>query len=172
MKNKILAVFVVIFSFILQTTVCRYIAFGNVGPNLLIISTASFGFMMGQKAGITVGFFIGLLADIFSGGILGFHALLYMYIGYFNGFFKRLFFKDDLMLQILLVGCSDFVYSITYYLLMFLLRGKFHIGYYLMNIIIPEVVYTILLTIVLFFVMTFINRVAEKRANRSSEEIV
>lgn len=41
-----------------------------------------------------------------------------------------------------------------------------------MNIIIPEVVYTILLTIVLFSVMTFINRMAEKRANRSSEEIV
>ena len=107
MKNKILAIFVVIFSFILQSTVCRYIAFGNVGPNLLIITTATFGFMMGQKAGITVGFFTGLLVDIFSGGILGFHALLYMYIGYFNGFFKRLFFKDDLMLQILLVGCSD-----------------------------------------------------------------
>ena len=84
MKNKILAIFVVIFSFILQSTVCRYIAFGNVGPNLLIITTATFGFMMGQKAGITVGFFTGLLVDIFSGGILGFHALLYMYIASSN----------------------------------------------------------------------------------------
>ena len=76
------------------------------------------------------------------------------------------------MLQILLVGCSDFVYSITYYLLMFLLRGRVHIGYYLMNIIIPEVVYTILLTIILFSVMTLFNRLAEKRRSRSSEEIV
>lgn len=172
MKNKILGIFVILFSYILQSTVCRYIAFGNVGPNLLIISTASFGFMLGQKAGITVGFFTGFLVDIFSGGILGFHALLYMYIGYFNGFFKRLFFKDDLMLQILLIGCSDFVYSTTYYLLMFLLRGRFHIGFYLMNVIIPETVYTVLLTIVLFSFLTLCGRLSKKRANRSSGEIV
>lgn len=172
MKNKLIAVFAVIFSFILQSTVCRYIAFGNVGPNLLIIVTASFGFMLGQKQGIIAGFFVGLLVDIFNGGVLGFHALLYMHIGYFNGFFKRLFFKDDLKLQILLVACSDFAYGLVYYMLMFLLRGKFQVVFYLMNVIVPEVVYTVLLTIVLFMAMTLSNKIAAKRANRSNGEIV
>lgn len=172
MKKKLIAVVAVIFSFILQSTVCRYIAFGNVGPNLLIIVTASFGFMLGQKQGILAGFFVGLLVDIFNGGVLGFHALLYMYIGYFNGFFKRLFFKDDLKLQILLVACSDFIYGLVYYMLMFLLRGKFQLDFYLMNVIVPEVVYTVLLTIVLFTAMTLSNKIAAKRTNRSNGEIV
>lgn len=172
MKRNIISAVIVILCFILQSTVCRYVAFGSIGPNLLIIATASFGFMMGKKTGIVTGFFMGLLVDVFNGGALGFHALLYMYIGYFNGFFKRLFFKDDLKLQILLVTCSDFIYGIVYYILLFLLRGRFHIGYYLMNIIIPEVVYTVLLTIVLFVLMTIYFKITDKRANRSSGEIV
>lgn len=171
MKRTIGLILIVIFSFILQSTVCRYIAFGSIGPNLLIIVTASFGFMLGNKAGLTAGFFIGLLVDIFNGGVLGFHALLYMYIGYFNGFFKSMFFKDDLKLQILLVAGSDFIYGIVYYVLRFLLRGRFHIGYYLTNIILPEMVYTILLTIVLFIGMTIWDKIVGKRADRRSQEI-
>lgn len=172
MKRNIISAIVVVLSFILQSTVCRYVAFGSIGPNLLIIVTASFGFMLGKKYGIVTGFFIGLLVDIFNGSALGFHALLYMYIGYFNGFFKRLFFRDDLKLQILLVTCSDFIYGIVYYVLMFLLRGRFHVGYYLLNIIIPEVVYTVLLTIVLFMFMTLFTKIADKRADRSNGESV
>lgn len=172
MKKNILSIVIVIVSFILQSTVCRYISFGSIGPNLLIIVTASFGLMLGKKAGILSGFFMGLMVDVFDGSVLGFHALLYMYIGYFNGFFKKLFFKDDLKLQILLVTCSDFIYGIVYYTLMFLLRGRFHLGYYLMNIILPEVVYTVLLTIVIYTVMTLIGKLADKRADRSSGEIV
>lgn len=172
MKRNIFSALIVIFGFILQSTFCRYIAFGNISPNLLIIITASFGFMMGKKAGILTGFFTGLLVDVFFTGVLGLHALFYMYIGYFNGFFKKLFFKDDLKLQILLVTCSDFIYGIVYYLLLFLLRGKFHMGYYLMNIIIPEVVYTVLLTIIVFIMITLIQKIFDRRKNRRDGEIV
>ena len=172
MKKNIISAIVVLIGFILQSTVCRYISFGNISPNLLIIITATFGFTMGKKTGIITGFFTGLLVDIFYGSVLCFHALLYMYIGYFNGFFKRLFFKDDLKLQILLVTCSDFIYGIIYYLLLFLLRGKFHLGYYMMNIIIPEVVYTVLVTIVLFIFVTLCQKLGDKKESRSKEEIV
>lgn len=171
MKRIIGLSLVVIFSFILQSTVCRHIAFGSIGPNLLIIITASFGFMLGKKPGLIAGFFVGLLVDIFNGGVLGFHALLYMYIGYFNGYFKSMFFKDDLKLQILLIAGSDFVYGFVYYILMFLLRGRFHMGYYLTNIILPEVVYTVLLTIVLFIFMTIYYKITDRRADRRSKEI-
>lgn len=171
MKRTIGFALIVIISFILQSTICRYLAFGSIGPNLLIIIAASFGFMLGKKSGIIAGFFIGLLVDVFNGGVLGFHALLYMYIGYFNGFFKSMFFKDDLKLQILLVAGSDLLYGIVYYILRFLLRGRFHVGYYLTNIILPEVVYTVLLTIVLFVFMTLYYKIAGRRADRRSQEI-
>ena len=172
MKNFIFSALIVIASFILQNTVCRYISFGNIVPNLLLITVSSFGFIKGKKAGVLTGFFAGLLVDIFFSAILGFHALLYMYIGYFNGFFKRLFYKDELKLQILLVGCSDFVYGLVYYLLTFLLRGRFHFTYYLLNIIIPETVYTILLTIVFFLTRTLFVKLFVSNERKSRSEIV
>lgn len=172
MKNIIFSAIIVIASFILQNTICRYISFGNIVPNLLLITVSSFGFIKGKKAGVLTGFFAGLLVDIFFSAILGFHALLYMYIGYFNGFFKRLFYKDELKLQILLVGCSDFVYGLVYYLLTFLLRGRFHFTYYLLNIIIPETVYTILLTIVFFLTRTLFVKLFVCNERKSRSEIV
>ncbi|MBO5451333.1 MAG: rod shape-determining protein MreD [Lachnospiraceae bacterium] len=172
MKNIIFSAIIVIASFILQNTICRYISFGNIVPNLLLITVSSFGFIKGKKAGVLTGFFAGLLVDIFFSAILGFHALLYMYIGYFNGFFKRLFYKDELKLQILLVGCSDFVYGFVYYLLTFLLRGRFHFTYYLLNIIIPETVYTILLTIVFFLTRTLFVKLFVSNERKSRSEIV
>lgn len=172
MKNIIFSAIIVIASFILQNTICRYISFGNIVPNLLLITVSSFGFIKGKKAGVLTGFFAGLLVDIFFSAIFGFHALLYMYIGYFNGFFKRLFYKDELKLQILLVGCSDFVYGLIYYLLTFLLRGRFHFTYYLLNIIIPETVYTILLTIVFFLTRTLFVKLFVSDERKSRSEIV
>ena len=71
----------------MQCTVFRALAFGGIVPNLLIVLTASFGFMRGEKNGLLIGFFSGLLVDIFFGSVIGFYALVYMYIGYANGKF-------------------------------------------------------------------------------------
>lgn len=172
MKNFFVSAFLVIISFIFQNTLCRYFSFGRIVPNLLLITISSFGFIKGKKYGVLTGFFAGLLVDIFFSEFIGFHALLYMYVGYFNGFFKRLFYKDELKLQILLVGCSDFIYGLVYYILMFLLRGKFHFTFYLINIILPEVVYTILLTIVIFLIGSLWSKIFAKKDRKSLGEIV
>ena len=49
-----------------------------------------------EKEGTYIGFACGLLLDIFGSGILGFYALLYMYIGYINGCFRKMFYPEDL----------------------------------------------------------------------------
>lgn len=173
MRQIITGVILVILSFVLQSTFLNYIAIGRIAANLLIFITAYYGFTHGKKAGITVGFFCGLLTDIFTSNVLGFYALIYMYIGFFNGFFKRLFYKDDLKYQIILIGSSDFVYGFVVYLLRFLLRKRLSFSYYFINIIIPEVIYTIVLTIVLFVVQYAVNKwILKKDMRRSTSEIV
>ena len=96
----------------------------------MIVLTASYGFMRGEKSGLIVGFFCGLLADIFFGGLLGLYAMIYMYIGYLNGKFNRVFYPDDIRLPLVLILISDFVYGIISYMTLFLLRGRFHFSYY------------------------------------------
>ena len=70
-----------------------------------------------------IGFFCGLLLDIFFGSVIGFYALVYAYIGYINGLFRKSFFPDDIKLPLFLISASDFCYNILVYLFLFFLRG-------------------------------------------------
>lgn len=65
MRRKIVLFIIIAICFLLQTTVFRALTFANIGPNLLIIVVSSFGLMRGKKEGLWVGFFCGLLIDIF-----------------------------------------------------------------------------------------------------------
>ena len=157
MKKVISCFFVVLFSFVLQTTLFQALSFGDIVPNLLIIVTASYGFMFGKKSGMLVGFFCGLLIDIFFGEVLGFYALLYLYLGALNGVFHRVFYQDDIKLPLALITGSDIIYSLVCYMLFFLLRGRFDFLFYLKHVIFPELIYTILITIFLYPFILFIN---------------
>ena len=89
MRRKITLAFLILAAFLLQTTVFQYFQIASVTPNLLLILTSAFGLMRGKKEGLMVGFFSGLMIDLFYGSLFGFYALLYMYIGYLNGFFCK-----------------------------------------------------------------------------------
>ncbi|MDE7250132.1 MAG: rod shape-determining protein MreD, partial [Lachnospiraceae bacterium] len=81
MKRFLVSVFLIILCFLLQTTVFHWMSFGGIVPNLMIVLTASFGFMRGERTGLLYGFFCGLLIDIFFANVLGLNAMIYMYIG-------------------------------------------------------------------------------------------
>lgn len=68
MKRKIVIVLMVLVCFLLQSTVFQSLSIASISPNLLIILTSAYGFMKGKKEGMAVGFFCGLLEDIFFGG--------------------------------------------------------------------------------------------------------
>jgi rod shape-determining protein MreD len=158
MKRNIILFFVILIGFVLQTTLFKALSFGGISPNILIIITATYGFMYDRKYGMVVGFICGLLMDIFYGSVLGFYALIYLYIGAANGVFHSVFYQDDIKLPLALIMASDFVYSFVCYVLLFLLRGRFNFIYYLKNIIAPEMIYTIFATVFLYPCILLLNR--------------
>jgi rod shape-determining protein MreD len=166
MLRKITLFFIIVISFLLQTTIFRSLTLANIGPNLLIIVVSSFGFMRGHKEGMWIGFFCGLLIDIFFGFYLGVYALLYMYIGYFNGMFQKRFYPDDIKLPMILIGSSDIVCNLAIYIVMFLTRNRTDFWYYLMSVILPEFVYTMVITIFLYFILLKINQRLEEHEKR------
>lgn len=115
-----------------------------------------------------MGFFSGLLVDICYGDMLGFYALIYMYIGYLNGFFQTIFYDEDLKLPMILITASDFIYGIIIYVFLFALRNRTNFFYYLSRVIIPEVVYTVVVTIVLYRIILIVNRKLEASEKRSA----
>ena len=82
MRRKITVFLIIAVCYLLQSTVFQALSFASISPNLMIVVVSAFGFMRGKKEGLWIGFFTGLLLDIFTGSILGFYALLYMYVGY------------------------------------------------------------------------------------------
>ena len=140
---RVLADFLmIIICFILQNTVFQALALASISPNLLVILTSSMGLMRGKKEGMLVGFFCGFLVDIFYGDLFGFYALVYMYIGYVNGFFNKIFYDDDIKLPMLVISASEFLYSL--------------------------IVYTIVVTLFLYRLINGVNRKLEQPEKRRS----
>jgi rod shape-determining protein MreD len=151
---------------VIQTTLLPMIAIANIRPNLILIITASFGFMRGSKEGMLVGFFAGLMVDTLFGTILGFYALIYLLFGFLNGLFQQIYLDEDIKLPILLISVTSLVYGLCIYLFHFVLRGEFAFLNYLNQVILPELIYTIAAGIVLYPLILWVNRklvVEEKR---------
>ena len=171
-KRFFITAVIIIAAYLLQCTVFSSLELAGIKPNLLIIITASFGFMRGSREGMLVGFVPGLLADIQFGDIIGFYALIYLLIGFINGLFQRLYFDEDIKLPLFLISISEFVYGIIVYFLTYLLRSDFNFLLYLNKIILPELIYTIVITLVLYPLILFINHKLEAEEKRSASKFV
>ncbi len=167
-----MTVFFVWICFLLQSTLFQAIAFNDIVPDLLIIVTASYGFMEGDRKGLLVGFFCGFLCDIFFGDVIGFHALLMMLIGFLNGKFSGGFYPDDIKLPLGLIVMSDLTYCLACYVFQFLLRGRLNFPHYFTSIILPEVVYTTLVTVVLYPLLLIVNMWRIKKEKRGARKFV
>ena len=79
MKRAITVGILIFVCFLLQSSVFTRLELGGITPNLLIVLTASFGFMRGEKSGLIIGFICGLLMDIFFAEYMGLYALVYWF---------------------------------------------------------------------------------------------
>lgn len=172
MRRKITVFIIIVICYLLQTTLFQTLSFASISPNLLIIVVSAFGFMRGKKEGLFIGFFCGLLLDIMGGSILGFYALLYMYIGYLNGYFRKMFYPEDIKLPMLLIAGSDVAGNLFIYFFLFLFRNRYDILYYFLHLMLPELVYTMVITIFLYMIILKINQRLEVIEKRSASKFV
>lgn len=172
MKRKLVMAVLIIVCLILQQSVFEFLSIGSITPNLLIILICTFGLIRGRRTGMFTGLVCGLLLDIVQGSYLGLHGLIYMYVGYCCGFCYRIFYDDDIKTALILTGIADIVYNLFLYLTQFLLRGRTDILFYLRRIIIPEVLYTLIITLVLYRFCYWINKKLEQTEQRSINNFV
>lgn len=171
MIRKLIIAILIIISYLCQTTFNRGISIGNITPNLLIILVCIFALLRGKKEGLLIGFFCGLLIDLFYGyaDVVGFNSLIYMYLGYIAGIFHDVIYTDDIMIPVVFTATSDLIYNFVYYILSFALRNKLEIEIYFKDIILPEVIYTVFLTVFLYKIYKLINDRLEKYERRKEQ---
>lgn len=156
--------------FLLQTTVFQWISLAGVVPNLLVIITVTTGIFSGSVSGIFCGMTCGLLIDCMYGNVIGLCALFYMLDGYFSGIVHRFYSpQEEYGIPLLLIGVGDFIYNFLYYLAEFLLRNRQEFGLYLLKIMLPEMVYT-LLAAVFFYKLLFLIHKKIAEGGKKKEE--
>ena len=159
MKRFFIDLALILVFFVLQTTVFPMLKISSIIPNILIILVSCSGFMQGDREGMFVGFACGFLLDICSFDIFGFYTILYMLIGYLNGLLHNFFYLKDLKIPAIMIISSDLVCCLFTYFFLFLLRSRFEFGFYFLNIILPEVVYTLLVAVIIYPLLRLLDLV-------------
>lgn len=168
MKRVITVIFIVLIGFLLQTTIFQALALADVVPNLLLIITVAFGYMRGEKEGICVGLFCGLLIDCVYGDVIGICGLIYMVVGYLNGLCNKLYYSEHITITVTLVALSDLIYNFFFYIIEFLFRNRLNFFFYIRRIILPELVYTVLISVLVYKLLHMINNSLEHSEQREA----
>lgn len=150
MIRFIIDIIVIVLCFLFQQTAFQALPLNGIVPNILLIITVVYGIISGSREGMWVGFLSGLLVDIFYGDIIGINALIYLLIGHANGYFKGGFFPEDIKMPLVLIAINDFIFSAMYYAINFLPRGRLNFPGYLKTVCLPEIVFTVLLSLIVY----------------------
>ena len=143
--------------YLLQTSVFTSIALAGVVPNLLLILVVSVAYMRGRIPAMLTGFICGLTIDFSYCSFVGLFALIYLAIGYLAGFAHRIYDENDYTIPLILVGVSELLYNLLYYLFFYFLQGKLNIGFYMVRYMFPRVIYTVLIAILLYKLLNACN---------------
>ncbi len=168
MRRVIINLLLIILAFTVQSCVFPLLPFLVATPNLLLILTFSFGFIYGQDQGMWYGCFAGILLDLFYSGPFGFYTLLFIVIGYFNGFFRQYYYSDYITLPLILSLVNELVYNLYIYVFRFLIRGRMDIFYFAWEIMIPEMICTVVTTLLFYRLFLFTSRRLENMQKKRS----
>ena len=158
MRRIIVNIAFIIFAFALQICIFPFIPFLYASPNLLIILTFTYGFSLGVEEGMLYGLICGILMDLYVAGPFGFFTFLFLWIGFINGKLSTYFYEEYIVLPVAMCAVSEVMYNIFIYIFKFLIREKFNVVFYIKNIIIPEVVITLIFTLILYRFLLWYNK--------------
>lgn len=165
MKRAFVYIVIILAAYFLQISVFGFFALADIVPNLFIIVTASIALIRGQKEGCLTGFMCGLIIDISGGYYIGINAFCFLIIGYMLGYLNQIYYEEDITLPLMLIGAADLIYGVMIYILSFLIRGRFRFFYYLERIILPELVYTVIISIIAYRLILFVCKKLDKKGS-------
>ena len=146
-----IAVFIqILLLYLMQTSVFTSFALAGVVPDLLLIPVVAIAFTRGSNKGMATGFVCGLMIDLTYSSFIGLFALMYLLIGFLTGFAHKIYDENDYTIPVILISVSELIYNLLYYVFFYFLNGKLNFGFYLYRFMIPKVIYTVLISLILY----------------------
>ena len=113
-----------------------------------------------------------LLLDLFFSGPFGFYTLIYIYICYINGIFTKYYYEDYINLPLILSVANELMYCMYIYVFRFLIRGRLDLPYYFRNIMLPEIIFTSVTTLLIYRLFLSASRRVDDIGKRRDIPIV
>lgn len=170
-KRAIINLLLLTAAFLLQTGIFPFIPVFSASPNLLLILTFSFGFIYGSTTGILCGLYAGFLMDMFYDVPYGFFILIFIYIGFITGIFTSYFYDDYLTLPVILCLISELIYNGAMMLLRYFSAGTLDLGYSFLHIVLPEILFDLLITVLLYRVFLAANRSLDIKQDKRGQNV-
>lgn len=146
---------------IIQTTLADYLAIHNVKPNLMIVFIVSIALLKGNVQGSVVGLILGLVQDMLTGKVLGFYALLGLYLGVAVGSLNKRLYRENLAIAVFFTFTSTMVYEFAvYFLNTFTQSGRVLVDT-LKEVILPEAVYNSVISILIYTIVLKVHKKIE-----------
>jgi len=133
----------------------QYLSIKNVFPNFILIAIVFLALSRGQLSALVMGFFFGLVWDVFSTDVVGSRTIMFMAIGYFIGMFSKSFDKDQISTQIVVVFLANVFYWIGFSFIVLIFPEGYGgpAPFVLTLATILKIVLTTLISPVVFFVL-------------------
>jgi len=157
---------------LLQVSVLNRIPYLNVKPNLILIYTFSAGLLRGSVNGMLTGFFGGLFMDVILGQYIGFTSLIYVVLGFLCGLTYQRLTTDVPLVPILTAFFCELFYHLYIFIFRYVIRNRLHFGAYFKVQIFPELVFTVVVSIILFGLLLYGNNLLEESEKRSALKFV
>ena len=147
---NILLVITFIILYFLQLNFFSWFKIAGVMPNLFVILVFYIGLFSGRGMGLTYGIIFGSVLDLLIGENVGMTAIMLGIIGIIGGVLDKNFSKDSRITIMLMVIVNTIIYEVGMYILRYaILDSSIEIISFL-KILIAEVVFNILITIILY----------------------
>lgn len=139
--------------FFLQANFFHNFTIAGIMPNLFVIFVLFVGLSANAGLGISFGVIGGLIIDFVYGKTIGITAVMLCVVGYLGAYFDRNFSKENKITIIVMVALSTILFESGYYAISSIILGFDVEILYFIKILLIEVIYNILITIIIYPLM-------------------
>jgi len=143
-------IFTIFLIYFLQSNFFNWFNIAGIMPNLFVIFILFVGLFANRTIGIVYGLSIGLFLDFVIGAKIGINIISLGIIGFLSSIFDKNFSKDSRMTIMVMVVAVTGIFEISSYLLNYVLMGINIEIFNFIKILIIEIIYNIILTIILY----------------------
>ncbi|MGA1868770.1 MAG: rod shape-determining protein MreD [bacterium] len=126
MKNKLYFLAIILLIIIIQTTHFDFWSIYSIKPDLILLTTCLFGLLHGSIPGVTFGFSLGFIQDVFSNSLFGAQSFSKALWGYASGQSVLKLDPQYPMVQLMLIFTFSLGDAFLIYILHMLFIGSAH----------------------------------------------